>query len=40
MKKRDLAGMIEHTALGPAVGKADVERVCAEAIAHGFVGAI
>lgn len=36
MTKRELAKLIDHTALGPETGHAAVERVCAEAAEHGF----
>lgn len=37
MTKAELAKMIDHTALGPETGRAAVEKVCAEAIEHGFI---
>ncbi len=36
MRKHELARMIDHTALGPAVSAARVEELCREAIRHGF----
>ncbi len=36
MTKAELAKVIDHTALGPETGRAAVEKVCAEAIEHGF----
>lgn len=36
MTKAELAKLIDHTALGPETGRAAVEKVCAEAIEHGF----
>ncbi len=35
---RDLAPYLDHTVLAPAAGRADVERACEEARAHGFAG--
>ena len=37
MRKAELAKLIDHTVLGPATDRADVERVCEEAKRHGFV---
>ncbi len=36
MRKIELARIIDHTALGPDVGRAQVEKVCQEAIQHKF----
>lgn len=36
MRRAELAKLIDHTALGPEVGRAAVERVCGEAVEHGF----
>ncbi len=36
MDAQALAGRIDHTLLSPAATRADVERLCAEAVAHGF----
>lgn len=36
MNAADLAARIDHTCLAPDATAADVERACAEAIAHGF----
>jgi deoxyribose-phosphate aldolase len=36
MRKAELARLIDHTVLGPDTSPADVERVCQEAIRHGF----
>ena len=36
MRKAELAKLIDHTVLGPATGRADVERVCEEAKRYGF----
>ncbi len=36
MRKRELAKLIDHTALGPTVRREDVERLCAEAVRYGF----
>jgi deoxyribose-phosphate aldolase len=35
---RDLAPYIDHTLLSPGATRADLERTCAEARAHGFAG--
>lgn len=36
MTKKELARLIDHTALGPETGRAAVEQACAEAAEHGF----
>ena len=36
MTKAELARLIDHTVLGPKTSRAAVERVCTEAIEHGF----
>ncbi len=36
MRKAELARVIDHTALGPDVGRAGVEKLCQEAIQHKF----
>lgn len=36
MSAQALAGRIDHTLLSPAATRADIERLCAEAVAHGF----
>jgi len=36
MTKKELAKLIDHTALGPETGREAVARVCAEAAEHGF----
>ncbi len=38
MRKKELAGYIDHTVLGPATSSEDVERVCQEAKTYGFYG--
>ncbi len=38
MRKKELAGYIDHTVLGPATSPEDVERVCQEAKTYGFYG--
>ncbi len=37
MTKAELAKLIDHTALGPETGRAAVNKVCQEAIEHGFI---
>lgn len=36
MTKKELAKVIDHTALGPETGRAAVKRACEEAVQHGF----
>lgn len=36
MRKAELARLIDHTALGPDVDRSRVEKLCQEAIQHGF----
>lgn len=35
-RRRTLASLVDHTALGPETTGADVERLCREAVEHGF----
>lgn len=36
MKPSQLAALIDHTMLRPEASRADIERLCAEAVSHGF----
>lgn len=36
MRKEELAGMIDHTLLGPEVSRKRIEKICEEAVKYGF----